>query len=63
MKLLFLCHAMVWNPSLACESRFSRLVRGALAKCLGRWERSCGQSTCEVSEALRAQSQFVVQKC
>ena len=34
MKLLFLCHAMVWNPSLACESRCSRRVSGALAKCL-----------------------------
>ena len=63
MQLLLSCHAMVWNPSLARGSYCSRRVSGALAKCLMRWEQSCGQSTCEVSEALRGQSQFVVQKC
>ena len=56
MQLLFLCHARAWNPSLARGSRCSRRVNGALAKCLMRWERSCGQSTCEVPEALRVQS-------
>ena len=63
MQLLFFRRVMVRKPSLARGSRCSRRVRRALAKCLKRWERSCGQSTREVPEALRAQSQFVLQKC
>ena len=50
------------ESSLACENRRSRRVSRALANCLRRWKRSCGQSSCEVPEALKAQSQFVVQK-